>query len=79
MAVIIWPLLRFRINYRCGHCVAVCPAGEELKAFYLQDKAAYIRQVLKPLQERAEPVYVISGSKAESAAKRNPQKQVKPV
>ena len=73
----LWQSLMFGISYRCGYCVGVCPAGEELKALYLRNKAAYIQQVLRPLQDRAEPVYVISGSKAESAAKRNPQKQVK--
>jgi epoxyqueuosine reductase QueG len=75
----LWQSLMFRISYRCGYCVGVCPAGEEQKELYLQNKAAYIQQVLKPLQERAEPVYVIAGSKAETAAKRNPKKQVKSV
>ena len=67
------------ICIRCGHCVAVCPAGEEVRSLYLQNKAAYIQQVLKPLQDRAEPVYVIAGSKAELAARRNTKKQIKTV
>jgi ferredoxin len=75
----LWQSLMFRISYRCGYCVGVCPAGEEPKALYVQDKAAYLQQVLKPLQDRVEPIYVIAGSKAESAARRNPQKQVKAV
>ena len=75
----LWQSLMFRISYRCGYCVGVCPAGEEPKALYRQDKAAYLQQVVKPLQDRVEPVYVIAGSKAESAARRNPQKQVKAV
>jgi epoxyqueuosine reductase QueG len=75
----LWQSLMFRISYRCGYCVAVCPAGEEVKPFYLQNKEAYIQQVLKPLRDKVEPVYVVSGSKAESAAKRNPQKQIKGV
>ena len=75
----LWQSLMFRISYRCGYCVGVCPAGEEVKAIYLQNKADYIQQILKPLQDKAEPVYVISGSKAESAARRNPKKQVKCV
>ncbi len=75
----LWQSLMFRISYRCGYCVGVCPAGEEPKEVYLRDKAAYIQQVLKPLQDKAEPVYVITGSKAEAAAKRNPRKQVKSV
>ena len=75
----LWQSLMFRISYRCGYCVGVCPAGEEPKERYLRDKAAYIQQVLKPLQDKAEPVYVLAGSKAEAAAKRNPKKQVKSV
>jgi len=42
-------------------------------------QGAYIQQILKPLHDKAEPVYVLAGSKAESAAKRNPRKQVKIV
>jgi epoxyqueuosine reductase QueG len=75
----LWQSLMFRISYRCGYCVAVCPAGEELKAIYMQNKAAYIQQILKPLQDKEEPVYVTPGSKAETAAKRNPRKLVKSV
>ncbi len=75
----LWQSLMFRISYRCGYCVGVCPAGEEPQALYLSDKAAYIQQVLKPLQDKVEPVYVLAGSKAESAAKRNPRKQIKSV
>lgn len=75
----LWQSLMFRISYRCGYCVGVCPAGEEPKALYLPDKAAYIQRVLRPLQDQAEPVYVLAGSKAETAAKRNPKKQVKIV
>ena len=75
----LWQSLMFRISYRCGYCVGVCPAGEETKALYLQNKTAYLQQVLKPLQDRVEPVHVKSGPKSESAARRNPQKQFKIV
>ncbi len=74
-----WQSLMFRMSYRCSYCVSVCPAGGEVKSLYLQDKGAYIEQVLKPLQYRAEPVYVTAGSKAELAAKRNPHKEIKRV
>jgi len=75
----LWQSLMFRISYRCGYCVAVCPAGEEAKRLYENDKGDYVQRVLNPLRENPEPVYVISGSKAESAARRNLQKQVKVV
>jgi len=73
----LWQSLMFRTSYRCGYCMGVCPAGEEIQGLYFQDKAAYVQHVLKPLQDRVEPVYVTSGSKAETAARRNPKKQVK--
>ncbi len=75
----LWQSLMFRISYRCGYCVGACPAGEEPKGLYLRDKAAYVQQVVKPLQDKAEPVYVVAGSKAETAANRNPRKQVKSI
>jgi len=75
----LWQSLMFRISYRCGYCVAVCPAGEEVKSSYLQNKAAYVQQVLQPLQDKAEPIYMKAGPKAELAAKRNPRKEIKRV
>jgi len=74
-----WQSLMFRLSYRCSYCVAVCPAGEEVKPLYLKSRSAYVRQILKPLRERVEPVYVIAGTRAETAAARNPRKEVKRV
>ncbi len=74
-----WQSLMFRISYRCSYCMAVCPAGEEIKPAYLKNKKGHIQRILKPLQERQEPVYVTSGSKAESRARRNPHKEVRIV
>jgi hypothetical protein len=59
--------------------VAVCPAGEEVKPVYLENKKEYVKRVLKPLRDRQEPVYVMAGTKAESRAKRNPNKEVRVV
>jgi len=74
-----WQSLMFRMSYRCSYCVAVCPAGEDVKPRYLCNKSAYVKEILKPLQEKVEPVYVKAGSKAEEAAGRNPHKEVKKV
>lgn len=74
-----WQSLMFRMSYRCSYCVAVCPAGEEVKPLYLRNKRAYVEQILKPLQDKVEPVYVKAGTKAEAAAGRNPHKEVKRV
>jgi len=74
-----WQSLMYRMSYRCSYCVSVCPAGEDVKPLYLRNKSAYVKQILKPLQEKIEPVYVKAGSKAEIAAARNPHKEVRKV
>jgi len=74
-----WQSLMFRMSYRCSYCMAVCPAGEEVKPVYLENKKEHVERVLKPLRDRQEPVYVMAGSEAESRAKRNPNKEVRVV
>ena len=75
-----WQSLAFEPNYKAAYCLAVCPAGEEVIAPYLRDKAGFKRAVLKPLTMRRETVYVVPESDAEThAARRFPHKQIKRV
>ena len=74
-----WQSLMFRMSYRCSYCMAVCPAGEEVKPGYLENKKEHVERILKPLRDRQEPVYVMAGSKAEARVKRNPHKVVRVV
>jgi epoxyqueuosine reductase QueG len=74
-----WQSLMCRMSYRCSYCMAVCPAGEEVKAAYLGNKKEHVERILKPLKDRQERVYVTAGSKAESRAKSNPNKEVRIV
>src|SRR5262245_50506444 len=75
-----WQSLSHGANYKSAYCMAVCPAGEDVIGPYLQDKARHLAEVVKPLQERAEPVYVVPGSDAEAVARRKfKNKTVKPV
>ncbi|MGA7936251.1 MAG: SCP2 sterol-binding domain-containing protein [Kovacikia sp.] len=75
-----WQSLSFGANYKAAYCLAACPAGEDVMAPFLRDRKGFIQEVVKPLQDKVETVYVIPGSDAEShAAKRFPHKQVKPV
>ena len=75
-----WQSLSHGANYKSAYCMAVCPAGEDVIAPYLHDKQRHIREVVRPLQERAEPVYVVPGSDAEVVAQRKfKNKTVKPV
>jgi hypothetical protein len=59
--------------------MAVCPAGEDVKQDYLNNKKDHVERILKPLRDRPERVYVTAGSKAESRAKQNPCKEVRVV
>ena len=76
----VWQSLTHGGGYRCGYCMSVCPAGEDVIGSYIENKKGYVSSVVKPLQDREEPVYVISGTDGEgSVRKRFPHKTVKPV
>jgi epoxyqueuosine reductase len=55
-------------QYRSGYCVSVCPAGEDVIGPFLADRRAHLRDVVRPLQDKPEPVYVTLGSNAEAYA-----------
>ncbi len=75
-----WQSLSFGPNYKAAYCMAVCPAGEDVIAPFLQNRQAYLGEVVKPLQEKSETIYVIAGSDAEEYAQRRyPHKPVKQV
>jgi putative sterol carrier protein len=50
--------------------MAVCPAGEDVIGPYLADRKRHLWEVVKPLQEKPEAVYVVAGSDAEAHAKK---------
>jgi ferredoxin-NADP reductase/Fe-S-cluster-containing hydrogenase component 2 len=75
-----WQSLSHGANYKSAYCMAVCPAGEDVIGSYLYDRQRHLQEVVKPLQERPEPVYVVPGSDAEAVARRKfKKKTVKPV
>ena len=75
-----WQSLSFGANYKAAYCLGVCPAGEDVIGPYLTDKADHLKDVVRPLQEKEEMVYVIPGSDAEEhVARRFPQKTIKRV
>jgi len=74
-----WQSLMFRMSYRCSYCMAVCPAGEDVKPAYLKKKKGHVERVLKPLRDRKERVYVMAGTNAEKKAGRNPHKEFRIV
>jgi hypothetical protein len=75
-----WQSLAFGPNYKAAYCLAVCPAGEDVIGPFLTDRAAFLRDTVRPLTEKEETLYVVAGSDAEEhAARRFPKKKVKRV
>jgi Fe-S-cluster-containing hydrogenase component 2 len=78
--VSMWQSLAFGPNYKAAYCLAVCPAGEDVIGVYEADKTAFRDQILKPLRDKKETIYVTPGSDAEDyVARRFPHKGVKRV
>lgn len=78
--VSLWQSLSFGANYKAAYCMAVCPAGDEVRGPWEADRKRYLHTVVRPLQEKDEPVYVLEGSDAEAhTRKRFPSKRVRRV
>jgi NAD-dependent dihydropyrimidine dehydrogenase PreA subunit len=70
-----WQSLSYGANYKAAYCMAVCPAGEDVIGPFLDDRREFLQRQVKPLQDKAEDIYVIRGSDAEEhVSKRFPWK-----
>jgi ferredoxin len=75
-----WQSLSFGANYKAAYCMSVCPAGEDVIGPYLADKSKHLHDVVRPLQEKEEAVFVTAGSDAaQHVARRFPNKKAKVV
>jgi hypothetical protein len=75
-----WQSLSFGANYKSAYCMAVCPAGEDVIGPFLTDRKGYLDEIVKPLQDKEETVYVVPSSDAESYVRRRfPHKKPKRV
>src|SRR4029453_8219402 len=75
-----WQSLSYGANYKAAYCLAVCPAGEDVIGPFLADRKTYLKDIVRPLQEKEETIYVTKNSDAEaSVAKRFPRKKIKHV
>jgi epoxyqueuosine reductase QueG len=75
-----WQSLSFGANYKSAYCLAVCPAGEDVIGPFLTDRKEFLKEVVKPLQDKVETVYVVPGSDAEGyVPRRFPHKKTKQV
>jgi len=78
--VSMWQSLTFGGNDKCAYCLAVCPAGADVKSLYENDKKAFIKEIVRPLQKKEETVYVVPGSDAEDYVQRRfPHKTAKRI
>jgi hypothetical protein len=59
-----WQSLTYGSHYKAANCISVCPAGEDVIGPFLEDRARHVREVVKPLQQKKELVYVEPGSRA---------------
>src|SRR5918997_1035734 len=78
--VAVWQSLGFGPNYKAAYCMAACPARDDVIGPFLSDRKGFLKEVVNPLQEKVEPVYVVSGSDAETyVSKRFPHKRPRRV
>ncbi|HVP66857.1 MAG TPA: SCP2 sterol-binding domain-containing protein [Anaeromyxobacteraceae bacterium] len=78
--VSMWQSLAFRPNYKAAYCIAVCPAGDDVLDGFVDRRPQHLKEVVRPLTERVEDVYVVPGSDAEAhVQKRFPHKRVRQV
>ncbi len=76
----VWQSLGFGPNYKAAYCLAVCPAGDDVIGPFLESRKQFLSEVVSPLQDKQETLYVVPGSDAEAhAAKRFPHKTIKRV
>jgi len=69
-----------RANYKAAYCMAVCPAGEDVIAPFLTDRKRFLEDVVQPLQNKPETIYVVPNSDPEEyVARRYPHKKTKRV
>jgi Fe-S-cluster-containing hydrogenase component 2 len=75
-----WQSLSFKANYKAAYCIAACPAGEDAIGQFLTNRKGFVQEIVKPLQDKEETIYVVPGSDAEAyVARRFPHKKIKQV
>jgi ferredoxin len=78
--VSMWQSLSFGANYKAAYCMAVCPAGEDVIGPFLTNRKQFLDDVVRPLQDKSETIYVVPNTDAEEyVARRFPHKETKRV
>ncbi len=74
-----WQSLSFGANYKAAYCMAVCPAGDEVIPPFIENSKGFVNDIVRPLKEKEEHVYVRKGSRAERFAVKNPTKEIRHI
>jgi ferredoxin len=78
--VSMWQSLSFGANYKAAYCLSVCPAGDDVIAPFLADRKQFNKEIVEPLRDKPEVIYVTPGSDAETYVPAHfPHKTVKRV
>ncbi len=78
--VSMWQSLSYGMCNKSSYCMAVCPAGDDVIGEFLDDRKKYITEVVKPLQQKEEIIYVVPGTDAETHVVRKfPNKKTQKV
>jgi ferredoxin len=78
--VSMWQSLSYGANYKAAYCMSVCPAGEDVIGPFLESRGRFLADVVKPLQDKVETIYVTPESDAAAhVEKRFPHKRTKTV
>ena len=78
--VSLWQSLAYGSNYKSVYCIAACPAGENVIGQFIDNRKKFVKDIIKPLQDKKESVYIVPGSDAEDyVTRRFPNKQIKKV
>lgn len=76
----VWQSLSFKPGYKAAYCISACPAGEDVIGPFLTDRDAHFADVVQPLIDKDEFVYVIPDTDAEdTVTRRFPHKKVQHV
>jgi ferredoxin len=78
--VSMWQSLSFGANYKAAYCLSVCPAGDDVIAPFLADRKQFNKEIVEPLRDKQEVIYVTPGSDAEAYVPAHfPNKTIKRV
>jgi ferredoxin len=76
----VWQSLSFKPGYKAAYCISACPAGEDVIGPFLENRDEHFAEVVKPLIDKDEFVYVIRDTDAEdTVTRRFPHKKVEYV